>query len=74
MRRITKRQFTTWTKRLNEIYQQGVNRMLDKMDLDATEWLTDDEAREYKQLSIQTDGQCPFCGEENGECGCYSIK
>lgn len=57
--------------RYNELYQIAIARFLDKSDTDVTEYLTEDESVEYKKLGILLNGECPFCGEDRGDCGCF---
>ena len=39
-------------KRMNEIEDEAINRFLDKADFDLTEWMTDEELAEYKELFL----------------------
>jgi len=39
-------------KRMNEIENEAINRFLDKADFDLTEWMTDEELAEYKELFL----------------------
>jgi hypothetical protein len=58
-------------RRMDEIYEEGVARYLDKTDFDVSNWLTDEEKKEYKLLYLKMNGECPFCGEtpdKNCEC------
>jgi succinate dehydrogenase flavin-adding protein (antitoxin of CptAB toxin-antitoxin module) len=39
-------------KRMNEIEEEAINRFLEKADFDLTEWMTDEELAEYKELFL----------------------
>ena len=56
---ITKKEI----KKLDELYQRAIDRYLDKTDFDLTDWLDEDEKREYQRLHFKEDSLCVLCGE-----------
>lgn len=67
---ITKKEI----KRLDEIYRNGIDRALDKMDIDIMEWLEPEELAEYRYLHFKEDSQCVVCGEEEKDCDCVGLE
>jgi hypothetical protein len=68
--KITKKEI----ERLDELYEQGISRAMDKMDINVLEWLEEDERLEYRKLHLKEDSQCVLCGEEEKDCECIINK
>lgn len=48
---------------MNAIYDGGVDRALDKIDIDIVgDWLDEEERREYQKLHFKMDSMCVLCG------------
>ena len=67
---ITKKEL----KRMNEIYDNGISRALEKLDIDIVgEWLDGEELAEYRYLHFKMDSQCVVCGEDKEDCDCINL-
>ncbi len=48
--------------RLNEIEEEAINFYLEKTDFDVSEWIQDEDKKEWRELKKEITGECPTCG------------
>lgn len=57
-------------KRLDEIEDEAIGAYLDKTDFDISDWIADEDKKEWRELKIEINGECPTCGNIPKDCEC----
>lgn len=56
--------------RMGEIEEEAISLFLEHTDFNSTEWMNNDELKEYRELYKVVNGECPTCGETPDHCKC----